>query len=194
VGEVGKTFDYNNADYIILGKIIERITGKHYDAVLQERILDPLGMRESGMLYQNQIVERLASTYFKAGASVPLINDLPVYPENWYAAGGMYSTAADLMKFADALFGGRLLKPATLERMLTPGLDDYGYGVWVASGTIEGKRRRFAQRPGSIMGANTLLLRFLEDGLTIIILGNTNLTDIDGFGFLIARTVFTATP
>jgi hypothetical protein len=73
--------------------------------------------------------------------------------------------------------------------MLIPGLDDYGYGLWVASFEVNGKRYRFAQRPGRIMGANTLLLQLLDDPLNIILLGNTNLTDTDLLGFSLAKQV-----
>src|ERR1044071_481209 len=159
VHEVGKVFDYNNADYIILGKIIEKITAKTYEEALKERILDPLGMTESGMLYQKDVVRNLANTYWKTGETNPLINDLPVYMENWYSAGGMYSTTADLLKFSNALFGHKLIKPKTISLMLKSGLDDYGYGLWVASIEIGGKQHRIAHRPGSIMGANVGLLR-----------------------------------
>ncbi len=189
VHEVGKVFDYNNADYIILGKIIEKITAKTYEEALRERILDPLGMTQSGMLYQQNVVRNLANTYWKTGETKPLINDLPVYIENWYSAGGMYSTTADLLKFSNALFGSKLLKSETLSLMLKSGLDDYGYGLWAATVDIKGKPHRIAHRPGSIMGANTVLLRFLNDDLTIIILGNTNATNIDAFSFLIGRTL-----
>jgi len=189
VHEVGKVFDYNNADYIILGKIIEKITAKTYEETLKERILDPLGMTQSGMLYQQNVVRNLANTYWKTGETKPLINDLPVYIENWYSAGGMYSTTADLLKFSNALFGYKLLKPDTLRLMLKSGLDDYGYGLWAATVDIKGKPHRIAHRPGSIMGANTVLLRFLDDDLTIIILSNTNATNIDAFSFLIGRAI-----
>ena len=189
VHEVGKVFDYNNADYIILGKVIEKVTGKSYEAALKERILDPLRMTESGMLYQKDVVRNLADTYFRADETKPLVNDLPVYIENWYAAGGMYSTAADLLKFSNALFGGGLLKPETLSLMLSPGLDDYGYGLWVASIEVRGKRHRIAHRPGSIMGANVVLLRFLDEGLTVIILSNTNATNVDAFSFMIGKSI-----
>ncbi|HYP26374.1 MAG TPA: serine hydrolase domain-containing protein [Blastocatellia bacterium] len=189
VHEVGKVFDYNNADYIILGKVIEKITSKSYDVALKERILDPLKMTDSGMLYQRDVVKNLANTYFKTGDTEPLINDLPVYTENWYSAGGMYSTASDLLKFSDALYGASLLKPETLSLMLKSGLDDYGYGLWVASTEVRGKKYRIAHRPGSIMGANVVLLRFLNEDLTIIILSNTNATNIDAFSFLIGRAI-----
>jgi CubicO group peptidase (beta-lactamase class C family) len=186
---VGKVFDYNNGDYIILGKIIEKITAKGFEVALRERILDPLGMTESGMLYQQDVVRNLANTYFKTGETKPLINDLPVYIENWYSAGGMYSTAADLLKFSNALYGSKLLKPETLSLMLKPGLDNYGYGLWIASIETGGKQYSVAHRPGSIMGANVVLLRFLNEDLTIIILSNTNATNIDAFSFLIGRTL-----
>lgn len=189
VHEVGKVFDYNNADYIILGKIIEKITAKTYEATLKERILDPLGMTESGMLYQRDVIRDLANTYWKIDDTRPLINDLPVYIENWYSAGGMYSTTADLLKFSNALFGFKLLKPETLGLMLKAGLDDYGYGLWVASVEVKGKQYKIAHRPGSIMGANVNLLRFLDEDLTIIILSNTNTTNIDAFSSLIGKAI-----
>ena len=179
--EPGSTFAYNNADYIVLGKIIERVTGKSYAEVVSERILRPLGMRDTGVLRQDAIVPRLASTYFYRDDTKTLINDLPVYMENWYAAGAMYSTAADLLTFADALYGDRLLRPETLGRMLAPGQDDYGYGLWSYSFERGGRRHRVAKRPGTIMGANTVLYRLLDRNATVVILANTNRTDLDEF-------------
>jgi CubicO group peptidase (beta-lactamase class C family) len=189
VHDVGSTFDYNNAEYIILGKVIEAVERKPFDVVLRERILTPLGMRSSGMARQAEVLSRLAPTYFRRPDTKELINDLPVYIDNWYAAGAMYSTAADLGRFAAALYERRLLAPASLERFLTPGLDKYGYGLWVDSITIGGKRERIAYRPGSIMGANTALYRVVDRDVTVIILSNTNFTDIDEFAPWIARTI-----
>lgn len=154
----GKAFSYNNADYIVLGRIIESVTGKTFEEVLGERILSPLGMHDTGLLHQREIVVRLAPTYFSPEKGAALINDMPVYPENWFAAGGMYSTTADLIKFADALHGGQLLSAVSLELMLTPGLDGYGFGVWVGKPTLGGKTYRNVNRPGGIMGANGCFL------------------------------------
>ncbi|HEY0412704.1 MAG TPA: serine hydrolase domain-containing protein [Allosphingosinicella sp.] len=182
----GTRFDYNNADYFILGRIVERLSGPSFEAALTERILRPLRMASSGMLHWDSIVERLAPTYFYRDDTHALINDLPVYYENWYAAAGMYSTAADLMTFADALYGGRLLKPATLERMLRPGLDDYGYGLWSYSVVRGGRSYRVAKRPGSVMGANSVLYRLLDGPATIVILANSNRADLDVFAQKIA--------
>jgi D-alanyl-D-alanine carboxypeptidase len=182
VSEPGSAFSYNNADYIVLGTIIERVTGKPYDEVLAERILRPLGMRDTGMMRFDAILPRLASTYFWRDDTGMLISDMPVYWENWYAAGGMYSTTADLLTFADALFGGeRLLGAEARRRMLAPGQDDYGYGLWSYSFRRNGREYRVAKRPGSIMGANAVLYRLLDLDATVVILANTNRTDLDQF-------------
>lgn len=186
VAEPGKAFDYNNADYVVLGKIIEAREGAAYDAALARRITAPLGLTDTRLIHQQDIAPRLAATYFKDGDK-PLINDLPVYMENWYAAGGMASTTADLARFATALYGGRLVKPDSLKQMLTPGLEDYGFGQWVFDLKVRGTPHRVAQRPGRIMGANTSLLRFLDDDVTVVILANTNVTDIDAMSFAIGR-------
>jgi D-alanyl-D-alanine carboxypeptidase len=181
-GEPGAAFAYNNADYIALGKIIERVTGKPYAEVLAERILRPLGLRETGMMRYDSILPRLASTYFYPDDTGKGIPDLPVYWENWYAAGGMYSTAADLRVFADALFGGdRLLGADARRRLLEPALDEYGYGLWSYSFERGRRRYRVAKRPGSIMGANAVLYRLLDLDATVIILANTNRANLDEF-------------
>ena len=98
----------------------------------------------------------------------------------------MYSTAGDLARFADALFGGRLLRPDMLDRMLAPGLDDYGYGLWSYSFTRGGRSWRVAKRPGRIMGANAVLYRLLDTDANIILLANTNRADLDVFAQRIA--------
>ncbi len=182
----GSGFDYNNADYIVLGRIIERLTGKSFEQVLDEEILQPLGMRDSGIAHQGSILPRLAPTYYWRGEADGWMNDLPFYFENWDAAGAMYATADDLLLFARALYGGRLIGRSMLERMLRSGLDDYGYGLWSYSVTRNGRSHRVAKRPGSIMGANAVLYRLLDQDVTIIRLANTNRVDLDRFAQQIA--------
>lgn len=181
VAEPGKVFDYNNADYIILGKIIERAYGKPFDAVLAERILIPLRMRHSGMMRHQDIVPHLAQAYSLGADRRTLQHDMPVYPENWYAAGALYSTAGDLLRFSNALFGAKLTGRPMLDQMLTPGLDRYGLGLWVYDTRIGGKVHRVAKRPGQIMGTRSQLYRFLDSDLTVIILSNAGTTDLDRF-------------
>jgi D-alanyl-D-alanine carboxypeptidase len=181
VHEPGKVFDYNNGDYVILGKIIATVYGKPYEQVLQERILKPLHLADTAMLHQADIIDGLADTYFFRDDLKKLVNDLPVYPENWYAAGGLYSTATDLMTFANALFGGRLISRKSLDEMIKPGLDDYGLGVWSYATDVDGTRHWIIKRPGQIMGAQTELFHVLEPDITIVMLSNTGTTDLDAF-------------
>lgn len=190
VKEPGKEFDYNNADFIILGKIIEKISGKSYEQNLKEKIIQPLQMTNSGLLSQDKIIDKLANTYFYRDDIKALVNDLPVYIENWYAAGAMYSTADDILKFSNALFNRKLLKQETLNQMFTSGLDEYGLGVWVyLKYEINHKMFTIVKRPGLIMGAQAMLFHLLEDGSTIIILSNTGTVSLDNFAADIAKQI-----
>lgn len=193
VNEPGKVFDYNNGEYIILGVIIEKVTGKSFDQVLHERILTPLGMKSTGMTYQHVILNNLATTYMTTDDGKTFANDMPVYPENWYSAGAMYSTSSDLLVFSRALFQGKLLKPESLDLMLKPGLNDYGFSIWVGFPEFGGKHYRALNRPGGVMGANSSLRHFsgvgFDDTLDVIILSNTNYPDLDGFSYMIGKTL-----
>ncbi|WP_171012641.1 MULTISPECIES: serine hydrolase domain-containing protein [unclassified Sphingomonas] len=190
VGEPGKVFDYNSADYIILGKIIEQAYGKPFGAVLGERILIPLQMRYSGLMRHEDVVPNLADAYSPGADRHALQHDMPVYPENWYAAGALYSSVGDLLRFSNALFGGRLIGRPMLDQMTTPGLDRYGLGLWVYDTKAGGTTHRVAKRPGHIMGTQSQLYRFLDSDLTVIILSNAGTTDLDAFVAVIGKRMF----
>jgi CubicO group peptidase (beta-lactamase class C family) len=190
VNEPGKVFDYNNADYIVLGKIVEKMYRSTYDQAVVENILQPLKMKNTGLLYQDIIIEGLADTYFFRDDLNRLVPDLPVYPENWYAAGSMYSTANDILQFSNALFGLRLLKQESLNKMFVSGLDEYGYGIWVYEDyEINKKMYKIIKRPGQIMGAQAMLFHILGEGSTIIILSNTGTTSLDNFAAKLADQI-----
>ncbi|MCJ8211702.1 beta-lactamase family protein [Mucilaginibacter sp. RS28] len=190
VNNPGEKFDYNNGDYIILGKILEGIYKKPYEEILNERLLKPLGMANSGMLSQAKLVKRLANTYMMRKDVGHLVPDLPVYMENWYAAGGMYSTTADLLKFWNAVYDLKLISKRALDLMLTPGLGEYGYSVWISDSKGKNNKYKRMERFGSIMGANDIVVRYLNKDLTIIILSNTNLTDLGDFAYSIGKEIF----
>lgn len=185
----GTVFDYNNGDYLLLGRLVEVQRGQSFADVLRARILQPLGMRNSGILVQSDIVDSLAMTYFVRPGGTALSNDLPVYPEHWGAAGAMYSTPRDVATFADALFGGRLLKASSLALMMRPGLDDYGYGAWSYTAKFGDRTWHVFKRPGQIMGAQSQLYHIVEPDITIILLANTASADLDEFVARIGREV-----
>lgn len=187
VNEPGKVFDYNNADYIVLGKIIESLYGQTYEEVLKERILLPFNMVNTGMFRQEYLMDSLADTYFFRSDINKLVPDLPVYIENWYAAGAMYSTVHDLLLFSHALFGHRLINKTSLDLLVKPGLDSYGYGLWSYESTLDGKSYRVVKRPGQIMGAQSMFFHFLDEDMTVIILSNVGNLSLDDFVFEISK-------
>jgi D-alanyl-D-alanine carboxypeptidase len=102
----------------------------------------------------------------------------------------MYATATDLSLFINGLFGLKLLKEETLNKMFVSGLEEYGYGVWVYENyEINKKKFKIIKRPGQIMGAQGMLFHILEDGSTIIMLSNTGTTSLDDFAAEIATKI-----
>jgi D-alanyl-D-alanine carboxypeptidase len=190
VNTPGAVFDYNNADYVILGKIIEQLRHASFDSVLHQKILRPLRLTNTGMAYQENIIPNLAANYFYRDDIKRLVPDLPFYNQNWYAAGSMYSTSGDILQFTTALFSKKILKKETLDLMFVSGKDEYGYGVWVYENyKIGGKMYRIIKRPGSIMGAQTMLFHILEANVTILILCNTGTVSLDELAADLAKRV-----
>jgi CubicO group peptidase (beta-lactamase class C family) len=98
VVEPGKQMSYKNADYIILGKIIEKITGMPYQIILQQQLIAPLKMKNTGYLHNKDIVQGMAN-YYLMDSTKKFYNDDPYWIENFFASGSMYATIEDLLKF-----------------------------------------------------------------------------------------------
>lgn len=177
--EPGKVWNYNNADYVILGKIIEAIYQKPYEDVLKEKILEPLQMKNTGMFSMAKIIKHLANVYEFNDSTKIIENTPPIYTDNYYAAGAMYSNADDLLKFSNALYGDKLLKSNSLKSILQPYLSSYGFGIWVNDMNINNQKIRIAERQGAIWGTKTRLLHILDKDITIILLTNAQTTSID---------------
>jgi CubicO group peptidase (beta-lactamase class C family) len=168
----GKVFNYNNADFVILGKIIEEITRQSFSQVLNEQILQPLGLKNTGML-NYEVVEGLADSYMYNDSTGIIERDTPYFPENYFSAGGMYSTVYDLMEFSNAIFTGTLLLQETLDILLTPEQESYASGLWVFNFWItDDNQPKVAFRPGNIWGTVAVFIRFLDSDLSIIVLSN----------------------
>lgn len=185
VNEPGSKFDYNNGEYMILGRILEVLYQMSFEEILDRQILTPVGMRNSGMLSHYKLISGLATPYYKDKSLDHLIPNIPLYVEDFSAAGAMYSCSTDMMMFNNALFSLKLIKKETLQQLLTPGLDGYGYSVWIR-GHQEDKRM---ERYGRIAGANAVWFHYLNDDLSIIILSNTNLTDLGDYAKNIAVNI-----
>ncbi len=170
--EPGELFRYNNSGYFILGVIIEKVTGKGYDQVLRERITTPLGLANTGYEHNNDMIARMANGYQRipgAYERAPFLDtSVP------FAAGMIYSTAPDLLKWTRALHAGKVFKKKeTLQVMLTPTRDNYAYGLMVTK-TVDGDRSiTRVHHSGGINGFTSQLWYMPDDEYTIVALDNT---------------------
>lgn len=180
VTQPGTRFAYNNGDFILLGKIIERLYGQSFQAVLRQKILTPLGMRNTDYLQHEDVIAHLDRGYFNSSSN-PVTFSRPTnyYIDNYFSAGAMYSTPLDLLLFDQALFHHRLLKKETVQLMLTPyqSLGDVAFGFWVYPKQIGPKEYRIAERQGYGYGHHTNWVHLLDEDITLIIMSNSNTVD-----------------
>ena len=187
VNKPGSQFDYNNGDYMILGKIIENIYKKPLQEVLKTRILKPAGMTDTEWYKTGKA--RTAKTWLFNDSLQTWQPDASFFIENYGAAGALCSTTADLLKFSNALFGEKLLQSETLALMTTPYPQFWNtaYSVWVSEKEFAGKPLKVIERYGSIQGANSMLAYFPEKQMTIVLLSNTNASNLGLLADEIAR-------
>ena len=166
----GEDYYYSNANYYLLGLILEAATGKSYEAVLQEEILRPLGLEDSGQIYssRSQIV---APSYLRKGnayESIRISN-----PELFRATASQYSSARDLLVFGQELMKGSLLGDEMLKVLLD---QDRPMGFTVASVPLAGKEVPVVTYNGELAGTTSMLTMFPEQDGAIVILSNNNMS------------------
>ena len=170
--ESGAKFNYNNGDFIILGAIVERVSGKSYETNLKEKILQPLGMKNSGLLKNETVIENLANGYsFK---DTTFLNESFVQIQNFGAAGAMFSTAEDLLLWDKALMSNKILSKKYTNEMFMPS-DKLGFvalGSWSYKLEFGGVSKTIVERQGYINGFCALNLIVPEDKLAVIFLSN----------------------
>jgi CubicO group peptidase (beta-lactamase class C family) len=174
----GDSYQYSNSNYILLGAVIEQVTNQRYDRFLQQVMLDPLEMENSGMDDHRQILKARASGYQIQGTL--LVNAPFLDMTNAYATAGMYSTVEDLFLWDQALYSNQLLNKESLEVMFNPnfGGDDSGgeYGLGWQISDFQGHRK--VGHTGGINGFRTNISRYIDDQVTIILLSNIETEDI----------------
>lgn len=164
----GEKFSYSNSGYVLLSAIVEKLSGQSYAAFVAENLFKPLGMADTGYDSHAMILPRRAAGYAPSkGGPVNADYISMTIPQG---AGGLYSTTRDLLKWQRGLFGGKLLKPASLAAFRTPYKDGYALGVLVENKdgvtTIE--------HGGGIEGFNTSLAYDPDRKITVVVLGNLN--------------------
>jgi CubicO group peptidase (beta-lactamase class C family) len=182
----GERFSYSNAGYHLLGFIATRVGGKHWAEQLRERVFAPLGM-DARLISEADIVPHRAAGYEWADGK--LRNQSWVAPSlNATADGALYLTARDLALWDTALRGERILNERLRTASWTPprlrdgSTSPYGYGWYVG----EQNGHRTVLHGGAWQGFKALMTRYVDDGLTVIVLANSAATRVGKIGDLAA--------
>jgi CubicO group peptidase (beta-lactamase class C family) len=166
--EPGSQYAYSNSNFIVLGGILEKVSGRKYGDLLRERIFDPLGMSDSGLDADNLVLPRRAEGYSPGpnGLVVARSESMSVP----FSAGSIYSTTGDLLKWEHGLFEGKLISADSLQAMTTPGLGNYGLGVMIRNENGV----KVVEHGGGIEGFNTSLIYVPEKRICVVVLANVN--------------------
>ena len=184
--EPGGGWRYSNSNYVLLGLVIQRATGRSVGEELRARILGPLELDQTFLQPDEVPVGPLADGHTRTrdedadGRPDSTANGGPFRPDTAWAssvwtAGAMVSTATDVAAWGDALFGGRVVSAESLRQMVRFNSDDYGLGV---------QRERLSGRvswghSGLLRGFTGLMLHFPDDDLTVVVLTNQDRVALD---------------
>ena len=164
--EHGAKFKYNNMGYVLLGRIVETVSGMSYPDYLEQKLLKPLKLRNSGYDDGRIVVRQLAQDYTDGKEDV--VKGRLINMTNVDAAGAMYSTVDDLLAWQQTLFKGKVLSPDSRKAMFTDGGHHYGLGWFVR----DRHGRKLVEHGGSIGAYSSLLSYYPVDKLTVIVLSN----------------------
>ena len=116
--EPGRFWVYSNYGFILLGVVIERVTGQSYYDYVQEHVYAPAGMTRSGSQPEARAVSDRSIGYTKPPGTTTWVPNTDTLPYRGTSAGGGYSTVGDLARFAHALLSHKLLGPDSTRRLL----------------------------------------------------------------------------
>ena len=171
----GEKWDYRNTNYLLLGIMIHKVTGKFYADYLAERIFKPLGMTSTRLISDADIIPNRSSGYE--------LHDEKLQNQGWVsptfnstADGALYFNVLDLAKWDEALYGTSLLKQSSLDRIWTvfllndgkPNSSNYGFG-WEIN-KLNG--HKVIEHGGAWQGFTCDISRYVDDNLTVVVLTN----------------------
>ena len=173
----GEKYSYCNSGYVLLGAIIEKVSGEGYGNYLRKTFFEPLGMNDTGVYPSGGGLPHEALGYsFEKGAVTRAIDwDM----SNVATAGELYSTAHDLFRWNEALFGGKVLSAKSMWSAFSVGVlkdddpthpEDTGYGYGWTIDRLNGARE--ISHGGELAGFGSYLLRLPDYKLTVVVLLN----------------------
>ena len=185
-----ESFEYNNCDYIVLGALLEKVTGKRYDRLMVDGIAGPAGLKSWGVFTGDGRRPVTAKAYAANGAA-----DLPQNPATYGAAGALYGNALDVSRWDDALLHHTLL-PARETDIMFHGERNLGgeaLGSWSYDLPGTSPAVHLVERQGDIGSTHLLNLLLPDFDASIVILANTEAADLfntyskQGFGYALVK-------
>jgi len=169
--EPGTKFKYSNSGYILLGMLIEKVSGQSFPEYLRQRFFEPLGLQGIHYGAETELIPGLAPGYTTGPRPCPYRSITQSF-----AAGGLVSSADDLVRWLQALYGGKVLKPASLARMLAPlhlkNGKELGYGLGIGFRQVLGTR--LAGHAGGVPGYKSWAEVDPATRTIVVILNNTD--------------------
>lgn len=166
---------YCNVGYVLAGLALEKVTGKTYRQYVFDEVFAPAGMMDSGFYDRREAAPRVAEGWDKDDAG-RWVSNIYSYPPIGSPDGGAHSTAADLVRFLDAVRGGQLLDAEHTEEFLSPQVEHdeetkYGFGLEFdleEDGTV-----RSYYKDGINPGASGIVRHYIEADLDVVVLSNS---------------------
>ena len=172
--EPGTKWEYNNSGYILLGFIIEKVSGQTYAAYVQEHFFKPLGMSNSYYGDVAPVIKNRVAGYGQADVAGTYTNADFLSMTQPYAAGSLLSTVEDLFTWSKALHSGKVVQPESLKKMTTPTVlpdgTDTHYGFGLQMGNLFGSPT--VEHSGGINGFLSDLLYLPKEEVCVAILTN----------------------
>ena len=168
--EPGTKWEYSNYGFLLLGVLIEKVSGTSYYDYVADNVYKVAGMIDSGSEPESVEVANRSKGYMRD--QFEMVSNEPTLPWRGTSAGGGYATAGDLMKFAGALMSNKLLKAETLAEATRPQFTtgDYGFGFQVG----RPDDARTYGHGGGAPGMNAILRVYPESGQAVIVLCNVD--------------------
>ena len=194
--EPGTQYRYSSYGWILMSAAVEAAAAEPFLAFMQKRIFEPVGMDGTGADSMEAMSDRV-TFYFPRFAADPRYGPDPMRDVDYscYAGASVFlSTPTDLVRFAMAIDGGKLLQPATVQllqasqRLSTGEETGYGLGWDLETTTLAGKEARVVGHDGdSLGGMLASFMTFPEHGITVSVTSNTSYADTYGLAVKIAQ-------
>jgi len=179
----GSKWKYSNSGYFLLGCIIEKASGQSYSNYVLNQVIKKAGLKNTFVNRPDSILANRVKGYMKDENGWH--NAMYISMEGPYSAGAIISTVEDLYKWNIALFGNKVISPASLTKMTTPYLQNYGYGLSI--NTFQNHLE--IGHAGGIPGFVSYLVCFPKDSIAIVVLSN-NSNDSPGIAKALAAILF----